>query len=90
MSEPHTIPGGTAVGASAVVPGRADGERLLHGVEQDLELLDQLSTVEQVPVFDRLHTGLADALAGTADTGSGPQQMPSGQPQAAGRGRPGA
>lgn len=71
-----------------VVPAGADSERLLTGVETDLELLDELDTTDQVPVFDRLHTALADALARTADTGAASAQQ--GSQQGPPRGRPGA
>ena len=50
----------------------SETERLLAGVEDDLESVDEKSTQEQVPVFDRIHTTLADALARTADTGGSP------------------
>ena len=89
MNQPESsVPGRSA---PSVVPGSADGERLLHGVERDLDLLDELDPQDQVPVFDRLHTSLADALARTADTGGHPPQVPGitpshGKPQA----RPGA
>jgi hypothetical protein len=82
-------------GSPVVVPRPADSERLLQGVEQDLELLDELDTREQVPVFDRLHTSLADALAKTADTGApltsgpAPGSMP-GPTKGSAQGRPGA
>ncbi len=74
-------PAGSAGDAAAVVPAQADSERLLHGVQQDLALLDQVNTREQVPVFDRLHTALADALARTADT-AGPAGPLQGRPGA--------
>ena len=45
-----------------------DTDRLLRGVEDDVTLLDELSTPDQVPVYDRVHTALADTLARTADT----------------------
>ena len=54
------------------VPGGkppADADALLRGVETELDALAGLTTVEQVPVFDRMHGALADALARTADTG---------------------
>ena len=47
-------------------------QRLLHGVHDDLQMLDGLTTDEQVPVFERMHTSLADALARTADTAPPP------------------
>jgi hypothetical protein len=49
-----------------------DTERLLTTVEGDLASVDDLSTQDQVPVFDAIHTALADALARTADTGGSP------------------
>jgi hypothetical protein len=57
------------------VPGAgqpAETDRLLKGVEDDLDTLDQLVTADQVPVYDRMHSTLADALARTADTGGPP------------------
>ena len=68
-------------GRNAVVPGSAapgadlqgvETERLLAGVEGDLASVEDKSTQEQVQVFDRIHTALADALARTADTGGSP------------------
>ena len=74
---------GTGTGAPAIgVPGAphsAETDRLLHGVEDDLNSLDQLETADQVVVFDRVHSNLAEALARTADTGAPP---PPGQPGA--------
>lgn len=89
MSESDIVPDRLSSGASpqVPVPGRADSERLLHGVEIDLESLDELDTTDQVPVYDRLHTALADALARTADTGASPQQ---GSQHGPPLGRPGA
>jgi|GEM_PF-5957169 len=49
-----------------------DAGHLLQGIDDDLKLLDGLSTQEQPPVYDRLHAALADALARTADTGVPP------------------
>ena len=78
------VPGGAArtgtpgagVGAQPTgVPGAstsADTDRLLQGVEDDLNSLDQLETADQVAVFDRAHSTLAEALARTADTGVPP------------------
>ncbi len=87
MNQPEDAFRATAPGAGSPVPGPVDGERLLQGVQQDLELLDELDTQDQVPVFDRLHTALADALARTADTGPAALPGPTpGPPQ----GRPGA
>ncbi len=86
-------PEGTASGRSApsVVPGAADSERLLQGIERDLELMDELAPQDQVPVFDRLHTTLADALARTADTGSPSVPVPGAAPSHGNpQGRPGA
>jgi hypothetical protein len=57
------------------VPGAgrpAETDRLLKGVEDDLDTLDQLVTADQVPVYDGMHSTLADALARTADTGGPP------------------
>jgi hypothetical protein len=59
----------------AGLPGAAqpvDAARLLQGIDDDLQLLDGLSTQQQPPVYDRLNTALADALARTADTGVPP------------------
>ncbi len=74
---------GRGIGASPIgVPGAPDSAEthlLLHGVEDDLNSLDQLETAEQVAVFDRVHSALAEALARTADTGAPP---PPGQPGA--------
>ena len=59
----------------AMVPGSirpVDTDQLLSGVEDDVTLLDELSTQDQVPVYDRVHTALADTLARTADTGGQP------------------
>jgi hypothetical protein len=60
---PSGVPGGDPV---------ADTERLLNHVQQDIRLLDELNPDDQVPVFERLHTTLADALARTADTAPPP------------------
>ncbi len=76
MSEPDGRRGGSPGHAADVVAGVPDGERELRGVEQDLELLDELDTQDQVPVFDRMHAGLDDALARTADTGADPGATP--------------
>jgi hypothetical protein len=57
------------------VPGAgqpAETDRLLIGVEDDLDTVDQLLTADQVPVYDRMHSTLAEALARTADTGGPP------------------
>jgi hypothetical protein len=67
MSEPANGPMG--------VPGAgqpAETDRLLNNVEDDLDTLDQLVTVDQVPIYDRMHSTLAEALARTADTGAPP------------------
>ncbi len=65
-----------AVASGAGAPGTelkgVETERLLAGVEGDLALVDGKNPQEQVPVFDRIHTALADALARTADTGGSP------------------
>ncbi len=53
-------------------PRSAETDRLLDGVEDDLNSLDQLETADQVVVFDRVHSTLAEALARTADTGAPP------------------
>jgi len=66
---PVGVPGGTRAG---------DTDRQLQGVESDLDLLDELGTGDQVPVYDRMHTTLADALARTADTGVPPAPGQSG------------
>ena len=50
----------------------SETEGLLTRVESDLASVDDKSTQEQVPVFDRIHTALADAIARTADTGGSP------------------
>ena len=63
------------------VPGPTqadDTEGLLQGVESDLDLLDGLGAGDQVPVYDRMHTTLADALARTADIGVPPAPGQSG------------
>ena len=67
QERPTGVPGG----GRALVPGDqgSDADQLLRGVEQDLDQLAGLSTEQQVPAFDRMHTALADALARTADTG---------------------
>jgi hypothetical protein len=46
----------------------AETDRLLAGVQDDLHLLDDLPADDQVPLFERMHTSLAEALARTADT----------------------
>jgi hypothetical protein len=56
----------------------ADTDELLQGVENQLEQLNGTSPQEQVLVFDRMHTALADALARTADTGGPPPPGESG------------
>jgi hypothetical protein len=38
--------------------------------------LDQLATEDQVAVYDRMHSTLAEALARTADTGAAPLPGP--------------
>ena len=60
---PFGVPGGAAP---------TDPERLLAGVEADLDRLDQLDTADQVAVYDQAHSALAEALARTADTGGPP------------------
>jgi len=60
------------VGVPGTAGRPADADQLLAGVDADLRLLDGLSTAEQPPVYDRLHSALADALARTADTGMPP------------------
>jgi len=65
-------PGAPRPGAAGTDLQGPDTERLLAGVEDDLASVDDLSTQEQVPVFDAIHTALADALARTADTGGSP------------------
>ena len=64
--------GGRRVDAPTTDPQSSDAERLLAGVEADLASVDNKGTQDQVPVFDRIHTALADALARTADTGGSP------------------
>ena len=68
--------GRNAVASGGAAPGAdlsgQETERLLAGVEGDLASVEDKSTQEQVPVFDRIHTALADALARTADTGGSP------------------
>jgi hypothetical protein len=57
------------------VPGAsqsAETDRLLRSVEDDLSTMDGLDTPDQVPVYDRIHSALAEALARTADTGGPP------------------
>jgi hypothetical protein len=58
MSEPANGPAG--------VPGAG------RPAENDLDTLDQLVTADQVPVYDRMHSTLAEALARTADNGAPP------------------
>lgn len=66
-------PGGPAPGPRPSPSRPADeADGLLSGVEDELQSLDQRSAQEQVAVFDRIHTTLADALARTADTGGPP------------------
>lgn len=63
------VPGPSGIpGADPVV----DTERLLQRVQDDLAVLDGLNTDDQVPVFERMHSTLADALARTADTAPPP------------------
>lgn len=66
----------TAVASGLAAPGAdlqgVETDRLLAGVEGDLASVEDKSPQEQVPVFDRIHTALADALARTADTGGSP------------------
>lgn len=57
------LPGGTPA---------VDTDALLGGVEHELATLDELTITEQVPVFDRMHSALAESLARTADTGGQP------------------
>jgi hypothetical protein len=68
---PVGAPGVPARGQGTDQQG-AETERLLAGVQADLTSVDDKSTQDQVPVFDRMHTALADALARTADTGGPP------------------
>ncbi len=56
----------------------AETDRLLRGVQDDVQLLNELDSTDQVPVYDRIHTALADALARTADTGVPPDPVRSG------------
>lgn len=56
-----------------------DTGQLLAGVEEAMDGVDQLSPAEQVAVFDKAHSSLAEALARTADTGGPP---PAGHPGA--------
>jgi len=67
-------PTGVSGDSRPPVPGGQgfDTDQLLRGVEQELDELAGLSTEQQVPAFDRMHTALADALARTADTGGPP------------------
>lgn len=72
---PIGVPGGRPVAAAP--DGRTgDTDRLLRGVEDELDQLDGTSISDQVPAFDRMHTALADALARTADTGGPPAGEP--------------
>lgn len=58
---------------SAPAPGgSADTDRLLRGVDDDIARLDHLDSGDQVAVYDRVHTALADALARTTDNGGPP------------------
>ena len=71
------VPGPDARNASGPTPHgtdlqAAETERLLAGVEGDLASVDDKTPQDQVPVLDRIHTALADALARTADTGGSP------------------
>lgn len=66
-------------GSSVIPDPGAATDRLLRGVQDDLVVVDGLPIDEQVPVFERMHTALAEALARTADTAPPPEQ-----------GRPGA
>jgi hypothetical protein len=62
-----------------VVPGGGQGaetDRQLGGIEDELSTLDALGTNDQVAVYDRMHSSLADALARTADTGAPPPGEP--------------
>ncbi len=92
-NRPVGVPGGgrrvVAPGPDPGRPGVANGELgtdlqssesgvLLAGVEDDLATVDEKNTQEQVPVFDRIQTALADALARTADTGGSPAGGPQG------------
>jgi hypothetical protein len=54
------------------VDRNAETDRLLLGIDDELTALDALETADQVQVYDRVHTTLADALARTADTGVPP------------------
>ena len=79
---PGTGPGTPPIGVPGG-PNSADTDGLLHGVEDELNSLDQLETADQVVVFDRVHAALAEALARTADTGTSPFPGPApGQPGA--------
>ena len=73
----HVVPGVPGQGGRGNDPAETD--RLLSGVQDDLHLLADLPVDEQVPVFERMHTALADALARTAD--NAPPPLP-GQPGA--------
>lgn len=77
---PSADPGrsGATTGMPGADPQGPEAERLLAGVERDLASVDEKNTQEQVPVFDRIHTALADALARTADTGGSPSGGPQG------------
>lgn len=80
MNQPNDRPAGGHGGGRPGVPTGMPGtdtrgtetDRMLAAVEADLESVDEKSTQDQVSVFDRIHTALADALARTADTGGSP------------------
>ena len=85
MNQPDNRPVGVPGGPRRVdAPGPGtdsqgtETDGLLTGVEADLASVDGKSSQEQVPVFDRIHTALADALARTADTGGSPAGGPQG------------
>ena len=66
----HVVAGVPGQGGRGNDPAETD--RLLAGVQDDLQLLPDLPMDEQVPVFERMHTALADALARTADNAPPP------------------
>jgi len=74
-------PGSAATGTPGIAaapmgaPGAvqsAETDRLLEGVQDDLSALDGLEIPDQVKVYDRMHSTLAEALARTADNGGPP------------------
>lgn len=82
QNRPIGVPGGRpgVTGPAGAPDGDAgDTDRLLRGVEEQLDQVDGMGKQDQVAAFDRMHTALADALARTADTGGAP---PPGQPGA--------